>query len=140
MIAEISFLDKKGVSATPIRLLVLQAFLKDSRAFSLKDLEEKLFFSERSTIFRTLQLFESKGILHEIISSNGIKNYALCVGCENETHNDQHAHLKCKKCEAVFCIPLDTNTLVSSAREYHIDNIQVFVNGICADCNTVAVD
>lgn len=140
MIAETSLLDKKGISVTPIRLLVLQSFLKYSRAFSLKELEEKLFFSERSTIFRTLQLLESKGILHEIISSNGIKSYALCVGCENETHNDQHAHLKCKKCEAVFCIPLDTSTLVSSVTTYHIDDIQVFANGICTDCNTVAVD
>lgn len=140
MIAETSLLDKKGISVTPIRLLVLQSFLKYSRAFSLKELEEKLFFSERATIFRTLQLLESKGILHEIISSNAIKSYALCVGCENETHNDQHAHLKCKKCEAVFCIPLDTSTLVSSVTAYHIDDIQVFANGICADCNTVAVD
>jgi len=136
--SETSFLNKKGISVTPIRLLVLQTFLKYQQAFSLKDFEEKLFFSERSTIFRTLQLFESKGILHEIISSDGIKSYALCEGCEDETHSDQHAHLKCKKCESVFCIPLDTKTLVPLTSDYQIDNIQVFVNGICSDCNSVA--
>lgn len=135
---ETSLLDIKGISVTPMRLLVLQIFLKHPQAFSLKDLEEKLFFSERSTIFRTLQLFEKKGVLHEIISSDGIKSYALCAGCENETHNDQHAHLKCKKCESVFCIPLDVHTLVATTPDYQIDDIQVFVNGICKACNTVA--
>ena len=113
-ITETSLLDKKGISVTPIRLLVLQTFLKYPQAFSLKDLEEKLFYSERSTIFRTLQLFEKKGIIHEIISSDGIKSFALCSGCEDEIHHDQHAHLKCKKCASVFCIPLNTHALVSS--------------------------
>lgn len=131
-------LDRKGISVTPVRLLVLQIFLKHLQAFSLKDLEEKLFFSERSTIFRTLQLFEKRGILHEIISSDGIKSYALCSDCENETHNDQHAHLKCKKCESVFCIPLDIDSLINKTSEYQIDDVQVFVNGICKACNTVA--
>lgn len=140
MVTETSLLDKNEISVTPIRLLVLQTFLKYPQAFSLKDLEEKLFFSERSTIFRTLQLFQTKGILHEIISSNGVKSYALCVGCDNQNHNDQHAHLKCKKCEATFCIPLDTNTFISSTTDYQIDDIQVFVNGICKTCNTVAID
>lgn len=135
---ETTLLDKKRISVTPIRLLVLQTFLKHPQAFSLKDLEEKLFFSERSTIFRTLQLFQKKRVLHEIISSDGIKSYALCADCENETHNDQHAHLKCKKCEAVYCIPLDVKTLVTNSPEYQIDDIQVFVNGICKTCNTVA--
>lgn len=136
--SETSLLDKKEVSITPIRLLVLQTFLNHSQAFSLKELEEKLFFSERSTIFRTLQLFEKKGILHEIINSDGIKSYALCSECEHNNHNDQHAHLKCKKCESVFCIPLDVTQLITSTSEYRIDDIQVFVNGICKTCNTVA--
>ena len=135
---ETLLLVKKGISVTPIRLLVLQTFLKHAQAFSLKDLEEKLFYSERSTIFRTLQLFQKKGILHLIISSDGIKSYALCADCEDETHNDQHAHLKCKKCESVFCIPLDVKTVVSNSPDYQIDDIQVFVNGICKVCNTVA--
>ncbi|MFK7813782.1 MAG: Fur family transcriptional regulator [Maribacter sp.] len=135
---ETSLLDIKGISVTPIRLLVLQTFLKHPQAFSLKDLEEKLFFSERSTIFRTLQLFQKKGILHEILSSDGIKSYALCADCENESHNDQHAHLKCKECESVFCIPLNVNTLVAKSPDYQIDDIQIFVNGICKTCNSVA--
>ena len=136
--SEIYLLDKKEISVTPIRLLVLQVFLKHPQAFSLKGLEEKLFFSERSTIFRTLQTFEKKGILHEIISSDGIKSYALCTDCESEIHNDQHAHLKCKKCESVFCIPVAVNALVYTTSDYQIDDIQVFINGTCAACNTVA--
>jgi Fur family ferric uptake transcriptional regulator len=140
MLTETSVLDNKGISVTPIRLLILQTFFKNTQAFSLKDLEEKLFFSERSTIFRTLQLFEKKGILHEIISSDGIKSFALCVACEDHNHNDQHAHLKCKKCESVFCIPLDTNTIVSSLQEYQIDSFQIFLHGVCNTCNSVAID
>jgi Fur family ferric uptake transcriptional regulator len=137
---ETLLLAKKEISVTPIRLLVLQTFLKHPQAFSLKELEEKLFFSERSTIFRTLQLFEKKGIVHEIFSSDGIKSFALCADCEDETHQDQHAHLKCKKCQAVFCILLNTQILISSASDYQIDDIQVFVNGICKTCNAVALD
>ena len=135
---ETSLLTEKGISVTPIRLLVLQTFLKHLQAFSLKDLEEKLFFSERSTIFRTLRLFEKKGILHEIISSDGIKSYALCSDCENDHHNDQHAHLKCKKCKSVFCVPMETHTLIHSTLDYQIEDVQVFISGICKTCNGVA--
>ncbi|TMM58992.1 transcriptional repressor [Maribacter algarum] len=135
---ETSLLSKKGISVTPIRLLVLKTFLKNSQAFSLKDLEEKLFFSERSTIFRTLQLFEKKGILHEIISSDGIKSYALCSDSEHENHNDQHAHLKCRKCNSVFCVSLDIEHFFSASNDYQVDDVQIFINGICKACNSVA--
>jgi len=82
--AETLLLAQKEISVTPIRLLVLQTFLKHPQAFSLKDLEEKLFYSERSTIFRTLQLFQKKGVLHEIISSDGIKRWRFLYsfGCK----------------------------------------------------------
>ncbi|MEE9361930.1 MAG: transcriptional repressor [Cellulophaga sp.] len=136
---ENSLLQKKRIKETPIRLLVLRFFIKNNTAFSLKDIEDELFYSDKSTIFRTLKLFEKEGILHGIISSDGIKSYALCADdCDGVLHNDHHAHLKCKKCKSIFCIPVDLEIFNNLDKDYLVTDIQVYMNGICKDCNLVA--
>jgi len=136
---ETLILSKRGISETSIRLLVLRIFLKNKTAFSLKNLEDELFYSDKSTIFRTIQLFEKKGILHEVVDSDGIRSYALCNDeCKNESHSHNHGHLKCKKCNRISCIPINNSTLLKSEGGFQIDDVVVFANGICSECNSVA--
>ncbi|WP_291870947.1 transcriptional repressor [Maribacter sp.] len=135
---ETELLIKANITATPIRILVLSTFLKYKEAFSLKNMEDALFFTEKSTIFRTLQLFESKGIVHTIIASDGIKSYALCsISCIREAHKHSHAHLKCKRCLKIYCIPVNSKNL--HLKDYKFDDIQIFINGICKVCNSIAL-
>ncbi len=137
--SEKEVLHKKGIAVTAIRLLVLSVFLEYKKAFSLKTLEEELVFSDRSSLFRTLRLFEKKGVLHPILSFDGVKNYAVCKeNCQEEMHLDEHAHFKCNYCFQIFCTPIDLSFLSNLEIPYKVDTLQLFINGTCEECNQIA--
>ena len=50
-------LNIKTVKPTAIRLIVLRHLLEQKKAQSLKDIEDKLIHTDRSSIFRTLKHF-----------------------------------------------------------------------------------
>lgn len=132
-------LTKASITPTPNRLLVLRLFLKKTNAFSLNTVAQELFFMEKSTIFRTLQLLESKGILHSVVTDDGIKNFALCAeDCIKDNHAHLHAHLKCNICELLYCIPVTSLPVLNTAKGIHIDNLYILANGTCEECNRVA--
>ncbi|MEX0273394.1 MAG: Fur family transcriptional regulator, partial [Flavobacteriaceae bacterium] len=96
-----------NIKETPARLLVLRHFITSKRAFSLRDLEQHLFFMEKSTLFRTLLFFEGKGLVHSFVVEEGIKHYALCdKACAVEHRHDEHAHFKCRECGIILCLPV----------------------------------
>ena len=137
--SEITILNEKGISDTPIRVLVLRTLLKNKTAYSFKALEEELFFSDKSTIFRTLQLFKKKGVVHEVMGLDGVRIYALCdVACINKLHTHDHGHLKCKVCRKTKCIPLNFSNTFLKTEKFMVDDIVFFINGTCSDCNSVA--
>lgn len=53
-------LERKTITPTSMRLLVLNYFLEKATALSLSDLENLLPQSDRSTLYRTLKTFEKK--------------------------------------------------------------------------------
>ena len=132
-------LEKLAITPTSVRLLVLRLFLDYNSAFSLGRVEEHLFYADKSTIFRTLQLFESKGLLHSIVSSNGIKNYALCKDeCLDDNHAHFHGHLKCDHCYQLFCVPIISQPLFKETDGFKIGSFQILANGACKECNQLA--
>lgn len=131
-------LARHHIKLTAVRILVLNTLLKEKSALSLKKLEESLFFSDKSTLFRTLQLFKDKGLLHELIDETGIKNYALCSENCSVSHNHNHAHFKCDLCKTVSCIPFDVTTIMNDIENYQINEAHFFLTGTCYKCNQVA--
>ena len=65
-------LDRKGVKATPNRILVLRSMLLSERPLSLSELETMLDSVDRSSIFRVLTLFAAHHIVHEIEDGSGM--------------------------------------------------------------------
>ena len=72
-------LEKKGVKPTAIRLLVADAILSAKRAVSLSDLEVILDTVDKSSIFRTLELFVKHHVVHAIDDGSGSIKYEICT-------------------------------------------------------------
>jgi Fe2+ or Zn2+ uptake regulation protein len=132
-------LASANIAPTPNRVLVLRLFLEHKNAFSLNAVVNRLFFTEKSTVFRTLQLLESKGILHSVVTDDGIKNYALCAeDCAKDNHAHLHAHLKCINCKLLYCVPITSLPVFKATNGIQIDNLYILANGTCKECNRVA--
>lgn len=118
---------------------VLDEFHKADKALSqsdiLKILKDKV---NRVTIYRILDRFESKGILHKLIDGEGVAKYALCKNCKHEAkrHNHNHIHFNCSKCREVTCIE-QAPIKYEMPKEYLIEKINFNVIGICPKCNII---
>ena len=60
-------LRSAGVRPTAMRLLILREIVSIDRTFNLSEMEERLDTVDKSTLFRTLTLFQQHHILHEEI-------------------------------------------------------------------------
>ena len=109
-------LEKKGVRATSIRILVLDALMNASGTMSLADLEAELETVDKSSIFRTLEVFE-----------------------KNESEDDcsiadMHTHFYCEKCHRTFCLKEISAPLVDLPEGFQAHSVNYIIKGICPDC------
>ena len=71
-------LKNRGVRPTPNRILILKELLKASHPVSLAELHASLEYSiDKASIFRVLELFSSKDIVHEIEDGSRSLKYEL---------------------------------------------------------------
>lgn len=122
---------------TQIRMDILQHFQKNKNALSHADLEGSFNTKfDRVTIYRTLTSFMEKGLLHKISDDSGIAKYALChhEGIDH-SHNDDHVHFKCRKCEKIECMHSIEIPKLHLPKKYKVENANLLIEGICAGCN-----
>ena len=132
---EENILKNRKVKPTAVRLLVLRQFMEVNKAISLKDLEQLLVHSDKSTIFRTLKTFEQQNLIHSVADGSGITKYALCLeSCECEP-KDQHFHFHCISCEMTFCLPKQSIPIVQLPPKFTLQQANLVLKGICANCN-----
>ena len=74
----INRLEKQRIKPTAIRLLVLDAISNKEEIISLLDLEAELGTIDKSTLFRTLTLFQKHLIVHTIDDGSGSLKYSVC--------------------------------------------------------------
>ena len=72
-------LNIKEVKPTAVRILVLRHLLEHKKAQSLKDIEEGLLHTDRSSIFRSLKTFEENKVVHSIEDGSGMVKYACLL-------------------------------------------------------------
>ena len=98
-------LEKHHLKKTDARLRVLALLAARNFATSQPDLEELINDVDRATLYRILNVFEEKGIIHKVFDLNGTANYALCNDtCEEHHHHDEHLHFNCIVCNNVYCL------------------------------------
>src|ERR1700745_2989733 len=93
-------LRKNNLSVTEGRKKIIQLFLEQAGALAHGDIEKKAGEKfDRVTIYRTLQTFVDKGIIHTIPTADNSIRYALCKDdCSEGHHHDHHIHFVCDHC------------------------------------------
>ncbi|GAA4343319.1 Fur family transcriptional regulator [Flaviaesturariibacter amylovorans] len=132
-IAEI--LRRKNLSVTDSRKKILSIFLSHPDALAHGDIEKKAGEKfDRVTVYRTLQTFEEKGILHSIPTADNSVLYALCKDCGDGHHHDDHVHFICSQCQKTYCLDDVVSPQIGLPDGYRAETVQVLINGVCKHC------
>jgi len=133
----LDILKKNKLSVTDGRKKILELFLNSEGALAHADIERctgEMF--DRVTVYRTLQTFVDKGIIHSIPTADNSVLYALCKdNCEQGHHHDQHIHFVCSNCNNTYCLDDVVTPDIRLPKGYSSEHTQVVVEGVCANCN-----
>ncbi len=131
-------LKQNNMSITASRQQILNLFFKHQKgALKHSDIEKQLDNLDRVTIYRTLQVFTEKGLIHSIPSSDGVTRYALChAECSEGHHHDNHVHFYCNQCGLTQCLNEVHIPKVNLPVPYQISGIEMLINGVCNQCKT----
>ena len=131
-----TILRRNQLSITDSRKKILELFVNNSGALEHSDIERKTGEKfDRVTVYRTLQSFLEKGIIHTIPTSDNSVRYALCKDdCGQGHHHDNHVHFICKECNSTTCLEDVTIPSVKLPLGFKPTDYQMVVSGICKGC------
>lgn len=129
-------LRKNQLSVTGSRVKILELFLNNPGALAHSDIEKRAGEKfDRVTVYRTLQTFVEKGIIHSIPTADNAVRYALCKDdCAAGHHHDNHVHFVCSSCEKTICLDSVTVPHVHLPKGFTVNHYEMVVNGVCNDC------
>ena len=130
-------LRRKHLNITESRKKILSLFLDHKDALAHADIEKNAGEKfDRVTVYRTLQTFVEKGIVHTIPTADNAILYALCKDCDEEHHHDDHVHFVCRNCNMTICLDDIVSPEIKLPPGYLAQDVQVVINGICKDCKS----
>lgn len=121
---------------TGCRREIIDTFLAKKHAICHAEIEQALPLYDRVTLYRTLNTFLEKGIIHKIIDDKGTPKYAICQHCTEQAHYDEHIHFKCIECDLLKCIASVTIPPIHLPEGYQYIDSSFLVRGICKQCQT----
>jgi Fur family transcriptional regulator, ferric uptake regulator len=132
----LSILKRNHLSNTDSRRAILEIFLQADNALAHHDIEKTTGDRfDRVTVYRTLQTFIDKGIVHTIPTADNATRYAICrENCSEGHHHDNHVHFICEICGKTSCLDDTDIPPVKLPKGYAPTQINMIVNGICPDC------
>lgn len=133
-----NLLKRNALSVTGARIKILELFHQSKAALAHADIESEIQDKfDRVTVYRTLQVFLEKGILHIIPTSDNTIQYALCKDeCKEGHHHDNHIHFVCKECGNTTCLAETLIPPVKLPQGFTAYEYQMIVNGCCIECRT----
>ncbi|MEP7252505.1 MAG: Fur family transcriptional regulator [Ginsengibacter sp.] len=132
----IHILKQNSLSVTGSRQKILEVFLATDGALAHTDIEKRAGESfDRVTVYRTLQTFAEKGIIHLIPTTDNSIKYALCKNdCAPGHHHDDHVHFICGECEKTICLDNVTVPEVKLPEGFIPNHTEMVVKGVCGEC------
>ncbi|TWR25879.1 transcriptional repressor [Mucilaginibacter pallidiroseus] len=132
-------LDKHQLKKTAPRLRVLSMMYSKNTATSQPDLESVMHDIDRVTLYRILNVFEEKGIIHKVFDLNGTANYAIChSNCGAHKHHDEHVHFNCTNCKNVYCLNELTLPALNLPGGFKAEGFTLYASGLCSKCSKKA--
>ncbi len=132
----LTILKRNSLSITDSRQKILELFLQSSGALAHADIEKKTGEGfDRVTVYRTLQSFVEKGLIHLIPTKDNSIKYALCKDeCQAGHHHDNHVHFICDECNKTICLDEVIIPAVKLPKGFKPQYAEMMVTGICGDC------
>jgi Fur family ferric uptake transcriptional regulator len=129
-------LKNHHLKPTDQRVSILKVFMERDKVLAFSELNKYLGGSfDRITLYRTLQAFEEKGLIHKIPDKDGKSGYALCKHDSiDHSHNDNHVHFKCTNCGLIVCLDDIEIPEIKLPRKFKVEKYNFLVEGICKDC------
>jgi len=129
-------LKRNQLSVTESRCKILELFRNNNSALAHADIEKKTGeHFDRVTIYRTLQTFVEKGIVHTIPTADNSVLYALCKDeCTEGHHHDNHVHFICDNCGTTYCLENITIPAPTLPKGFTVKRTDVVASGICDKC------
>ena len=133
----IDTLKKNQLSITDSRKTILQLFMESDGALAHMDIENNTGEEfDRVTIYRTLQTFVDKGIIHTIPSADNAIRYALCKdACSERHHHDNHIHFTCDHCSTTYCLDHVEVPALLWPGGFMASRTDMVVSGCCNRCS-----
>ncbi|MCK9403460.1 MAG: transcriptional repressor [Chitinophagaceae bacterium] len=129
-------LKKNQLSITDSRKKILELFMRTNGALAHADIEHQSGTEfDRVTIYRTLQTFVEKGIIHTIPTADNSVRYALCKDqCSAGKHHDDHVHFMCDACGTTYCLDHVVVPAVVLPKGFTVTQTDVVISGTCKNC------
>ena len=129
----------QNIRPTNIRKEILILFFNVNYALSHSDIFFKLNNKfDRVTIYRTLEIFENKELIHKIVDNSGITKYASHGhgGCDVHFrhHKANHLHFKCKNCDHIYCMCSIEVPEVNVPTGFELQDLKLSAEGLCNIC------
>lgn len=138
-------LRKAGLRRTPVRVGVVKVLRASGRPLSVPAMLGLLRGEgegdeggvDSVTVYRTLNTFIAKGLVHRVKSDDRSWLYAL--GPAQKAHEHKHPHFVCQACGKVEClegsvIPDDFVRSLGVREDYAVTYPEVVLHGTCAAC------
>ncbi len=134
-----SVLKLSALKRTPVRIGVLAVLAGSAQPLDVVDILKQLpSFTEPVTVYRTLNTFVGKKLVHRVRGEDRSWRYAL--GDQSRPSDHQHAHFVCDNCGKVECIssaklPQKLLDKVHPAPGYRVDYPELLLHGTCPKCH-----
>lgn len=126
-------LEAAGVRATVQRIAIL-GFMRENPVHPTAEvvydaLSEEFGSLSLTTVYNTLKLL----VQHGLISMLTIDDVFRCF----DGNVAMHAHFMCNECKKIFDMemPQEVAEFAKSMDGFKVDEVQLYVKGICRDCN-----
>lgn len=130
----IEIIEHSGIRATANRIRIYKEIAAQNGTFSLGDMEEVLDSLDKSTIFRTLLLFNEHHLIHSMEDGSGQIKYCACshpADCEDE---EEHCHFYCTQCHKSYCLEEIAIKKIRLPEGFEMSGINYVIKGLCASC------
>ena len=124
-----------GIKPTANRIVIARTLSAALSPMSMKELEDKILTIDKSGIFRTLTLFRSHHLVHDVEDGEGSVRYELCCSnADDEEDSDLHAHFFCERCHRTFWLDNTPIPPIDLPEGFVMTSVNYMAKGICPEC------
>lgn len=133
-------LKRMDLRRTPVRLGVLKVLAAAAQPLGVQQVLEQLpEHTDTVTVYRTLNTFTAKKVVHRVRGEDRTWRYALSPGDAAAQAPHTHPHFVCETCGVVEClegsaIPTNLVRTLKVADRYDVRYPEVVLHGLCPKC------